>query len=187
MVTSMAFGSVFRLPEGQTTTVKTPRSKERPMGRQSFAQRMPPTPDERLASAYRLFGKVPTMIPAPKSITVDQPFRSSGFGLRRLVSIHLRRFLHFELPTLFNQPPAVKGGASVHSIKAGCFPPAAPTDSPPMKKKAKPSPKLARCRICGNERPANRQEFSRQSIPRCSACRIGEMEYIGTKREPPKQ
>src|SRR5579862_9754597 len=55
-----------------------------------------------------------------------------------------------------------------------------------MKKKTKPCPKLARCRYCGNERPATIQEFSRQSAPRCSACRIGVMEYIGTKREPPK-
>ena len=54
-----------------------------------------------------------------------------------------------------------------------------------MNKKVKARPKMARCKECSKERPANPAVFHRGVMPRCSACRIGEMEYIGTKREPP--
>ena len=38
----------------------------------------------------------------------------------------------------------------------------------------------ARCKECGDERPASSPEFSRGVPVYCSACRIGQMEYIGT-------
>ena len=49
--------------------------------------------------------------------------------------------------------------------------------------KPRSRPKLAWCKDCGHERPANIAEFTRGVPVKCSACRIGEMEYIGTGKK----